>query len=141
MLSDPFGPDLLIQWTLAGSRALAAELARGKLAADLLAHLRAEHGQRRPAAWTVALAPETPADVPAELYEEETILGEFLRSVRHYVEHPEDELNLESHLAERHLAGSVGPSVALDDPAARRRVLAEVARLGVQLLSPEEPRP
>lgn len=141
LLGDPFGPDLLIQWTISGSKSLAAELRRGKLATDLVARLRAEHGQRRPAAWTVALLPETPADLPAELYEEETVLGEFLRTVRHYVEHPADALNLEGYLTERHVAGSLASSVALDDPAARGRVLAEVARLGVELLSPEERRP
>ena len=140
LLVDPFGPDLLIHWTISGKGPLVAELERGKLGADLVARWRADHGQRRPAAWTVAIDPEKPADVPAQHYEEETVLGEFLRSVRHYVDHPDDPLNLEPHLAERHLAGSVGPSVALTDPAVRRRVLAEVARLGVELLSPEGPR-
>ena len=68
------------------------------------------------------------------------MLGEFLRTVRHYVEEPEAEINLEAFLAERHLAGSVGADVAISEPAVRRRVLAEVARLGVELLSPQEVR-
>jgi len=141
LLGDPFGPDLLIHWTLCGSGALAAELRRGKLAADLTARLRAEYGQARPAAWTLALEAENPDEVPAELCDEETVLGEFLRTVRHYVEHPEEKLDLEPFLAERHLTGNLGAAVLVDEPALRKRVLDEVARLGVQLLSPQEPRP
>jgi exonuclease SbcD len=138
LLGDPFGPELLIHWTVSGSAALAGELRRGKLAADLTARLRAEHGQKRPAAWTLAIEPDTSFSMRPELYDEETVLGEFLRSVRRYVEHPEEALNLEAYLPERYLAGTLGAAAALDDPAVRKRVLQEVTRLGLELLSPQE---
>jgi hypothetical protein len=137
---DPFGPELLIHWTVGGSKKLSGELERGKLAADLVARLRSDYPTARPAVWTVAVEPEAAAAPPRELYEEETVLGELLRTVQHYVEHPEAELNLEAYLAERHLAGSVGAAAAIGEPATRRRVLAEVARLGVELLGPQEAR-
>ena len=141
LAGDPFGPDLLIDWTIAGSKTLAAALRQGKAAADLVARLRAEHGQLRPAAWTFSLEPDAPADVPAEHYDEETALGEFLRTVQHYVEHADDPLDLEPFLAQRHASGHLGAAVALDDVDQRRRVLAEVAHLGVELLGPQESRP
>jgi DNA repair exonuclease SbcCD nuclease subunit len=139
MQSDPFGPDLLIQWTISGSKSLAAQLSRGTLATDLTARLRAAHAAKRPAAWTISIDPEPAGPPPADRYEEQTVLGEFLRTVRHYVEHGDERLDLDSQLSARHAAGNVGAAVALDDPAERQRVLAEVARLGVELLSPEEP--
>jgi hypothetical protein len=141
LVGDPFGPDLLVQWTVLGSKRLSAELTRGTLAGDLTAELRAAHGQRRPAAWTVSIDAESAGAIPVERYEEDTLLGEFLRTLRHYVDHPEEPLDLGAYLNERHAAGHVGAAVALDDTALRRRVLADVARLGVELLGPEEPLP
>jgi len=140
MASDPFGPDLLVRWTITGSRPLAAELRRGKLATELLSRLRSEFAGKRPSVWTVSVEPEQSAGVPAELYEEETLLGEFLRTVQHYVDEPEAPLNLEPYLAERHVAGSLTSAVSLEDPAVRQKVLAEVARLGAELLHPQETR-
>ena len=131
----------LVAWIVSGSKALAAELRRGRLAGDLVARLRAECGQKRPMLWTTHVAAEPSLSVPAERYEEDTLLGEFLRTVQHYVETPDDPLPLERYLAPRHAAGKLAAAAALDQPATRQRVLAEVARLGVELLSPEDSRP
>ncbi len=135
LLVDPFGPELLIRWTVLGSERLACELRSTKTATDLVSRLRAEHGAKRPAAWTVSLD-AAPVAVAAELYDEETLLGEFLRSARHYAEHPEEKLRLADYLAERHLAGRLAALADLDDPDVRREVLAEATALGVDLLHP-----
>jgi hypothetical protein len=139
LLIDPFGPELLIHWTIAGGQSLARELRSGG-SGDLLAKLRAEHGAKHPAAWSVEIDPGT-AHVAAERFEEETLLGEFLRSAKHCLEHPEERINLEDFLAERHLAGTLAPLASLSDPDLRRHVLADAAALGVELLSPVEERP
>jgi hypothetical protein len=138
LLADPFGPDLFIEWCVSGCRRLAAELDRGRLAGELATRLRADHGGKRPAAWTVSIAPDVSEGVPTERYDDDTLLGEFLRTVRHYAENAEEPLELEAELSARHAAGYVGAAVALDEPAMRQRVLADVARLGLELLSPEE---
>jgi hypothetical protein len=52
---------------------------------------------------------------------------------------PEEPLALESYVAEAHLAGTLGPAVALAGKPARDRVLCEAAALGIDLLSGEEP--
>ncbi len=138
---DPFGPELLVEWIVDGTRGeLARALARDKLAAELASRLRAEHGSRRPGVWTVSVEAE-PAPADARLLDEETVLGEFLRTLGHYVDHPDAPLSLESYLAERHLAGELGAAAALDEPSVRRRVLAEAARLGIELLGPQEAQP
>lgn len=141
LLVDPFGPDLLMRWTVAGSRSLAARLRSGSLSTDLVARLRDEHGAKRPAAWTVALQARSTGDLPAELYDEQTLLGEFLRTVRHYRDDPGQPLDLAALLAERHRSGELAALARVADPAARRRVLAEAAALGVELLSPREAAP
>ncbi|HEX3726482.1 MAG TPA: hypothetical protein VHV08_09580 [Pirellulales bacterium] len=139
LLSDPFGPDWFIQWTMADSRAPESESAHSKAALDLLARLRAEHGAKRPAAWTVSIEHE--ASHPGRSrYEEDTVLGEFLRTVRHYVEHPEATLEVDDYLTPNQIASGLRQDMAIDEAATRNRVLAEVARLGVRLLSPEDAR-
>ena len=138
LLTDPFGPDWFIEWSISGCRRLIVELDRGRLATELATRLRADHGGKRPAAWTVTITPEVPEAVPAERYDDDTLLGEFLRTVRHYSENAGEPLDLEVELSARHAAGYVGAAVTLNEPAERQRVLADVARLGLELLSPEE---
>jgi DNA repair protein SbcD/Mre11 len=139
LLGDPFGPELLVLWKVVGSGPLAGALRRGKWAGELASRLRAEHGQKRPSLWTVAVEGDSAADTP-EVSGEESVLGEFLRTARHYLDHADEPLDLEPYLAERHVAGSVASAVVMDEPAVRRRVLAEAAKLGIELLSPEEHR-
>lgn len=138
LLVDPFGPELLARWNVVGSRPLSERLRSGKRSAELVERLRDEHAAKRPGVWTVSVEAQADEDVPEELYDEETLLGEFLRTVRHYVEQPDQRLNLEAFLAERHAAGRLGSLAALGDPDVRQRVLAETAALGVELLSPRE---
>jgi hypothetical protein len=140
LLSDPFGPELLVEWVVACDPPLAAQLADGALAAQLCESLQGDFGHRRPAAWTLAVEADGHVPIDQRHYDEESVLGEFLRTLRHYVDHPEAELSLEPFLAERHLAGVIGREASTIDPAARRRVLADVARLGTQLLIPQERR-
>ncbi|MHB1035820.1 MAG: metallophosphoesterase family protein [Pirellulales bacterium] len=135
------GVDLVISWTVAGSGALVRELRRGKLGAELLAGLQADFGHGPPAAWSASLEVEPAAVLPPEWYDQETILGEFLRSVRHYQTDESEAIDLEHYLAERHIAGTIGAAVQMTDKAARQRLLRQVAMLGVDLLSGEELRP
>jgi len=113
-------------------------LLSGTLSADLVARLRSDHSAKRPGAWTVAVDGATAEDLPEELYDEQTLLGEYLRTVRLYAKQDDEQLDLEAFLAERHATGNLGSAATLDDPAVRRRVLAEAAALGAELLSPRE---
>jgi len=130
--------DLLVSWTVAGSGPLMGQLRRGTLAAELLGWLRREYGFGPPAAWSLSLDVELSASLPPEWYEQETIRGDFLRAVRQLQLSDAEPLDLESYVAEEHLAGSLGPAVTVADQATRQRVLREAAWLGVDLLSGEE---
>ena len=70
--------DLMVSWTVAGSGPLVTQLRRGKLAGELLAVLRSEHGFASPAAWSVSMEVESLAGLPSEWFEQETIRGDFL---------------------------------------------------------------
>ena len=125
---------LLVSWTVVGSGPLAAALRRGELAAELLGRLRADYGT---AAWSVSLELEPPDDLPVEWYEQQTVLGEYLRDLRHYEINPSEPIELAGYLGPEE-ATPLGEAVALADGRLRQRVLREAALLGVDLLSSDD---
>ncbi len=129
--------DRLISWTIGGRGPLVAELRRGKLRGDLLEWLRIEHGLSSPAVWTVGIELEPQNALPAALYEQETILGDFLRTVREFEADPGQSLEVESLLSEGQTAGKYSQAVRIADAATRKRVLHEAALLAAELLGGE----
>ena len=61
--------------------------AAGSLADELLVDLRRKFGERSPVAWSVSITCDSPLSVPAEWYDQETCLGDFLRVVRDFELH------------------------------------------------------
>ena len=138
--SNP-GVDVFVAWTIVGDGPLMAELRRGSLAASLLETIRSEHGFGSPAVWSLALAAEPPAVLPASWYDQQTILGDFLRELRERQADPERPLLLESYLSEGHRSGPLAAAAAIVPGPARERISRDAAMLGCDLLSGEEPMP
>ncbi len=130
---------LLVSWTIAGRGPLVAETRRGGLAADLLQWLRSDYGYRTPEAWSVSLEAEISETLPPEWYEQETIRGDYLRTVRQLQMNPDEPLALERYVSEAHRAGTLAAAVGLAGKSVRDRALREAAALGVDLLSGEGP--
>ena len=126
--------DRLVTWTIGGSGPLLAELRTGKLRGELLEWLRIAHGLASPVVWTVGVELERQNALPAALYDQETILGDFLRALREFELDPQQPLSVESLLSEGQAAGEFSQAVAIADDATRKRVLHEAALLAVQLL-------
>jgi DNA repair protein SbcD/Mre11 len=130
--------DLMVSWSVSGSGPALAQLRRG-LAAEVLGWLRTEFGSGRPAVWSVALEVESPAGLPAEWFEQETIRGDFLRAVAQLEMNPDEPLDLGSYIGEAALPAAVAEAIAKPDKAARQQVLRDAASLGADLLSGEGP--
>lgn len=131
------GLELLVDWTVTGSGPLAASLRRGSLATELLAGLRQEFGRTATPAWSVTLEAE-PGALPSHWYEQQTILGDFLREARAHEPDEAEPLNLNVFLSERHVAGELAAAVQLQgDQPQRQRVLRSAAALGAELLGGE----
>ena len=73
---------------------LAQQLRRGGLTSDLLSELRAMYGQDDPMTWSVSISVLVPDQLPKTYYEQQTIMGDFLRSVKHFQDYPEEMLHL-----------------------------------------------
>ena len=92
------GVDLFVRWTIRGTGPLVNRLRPGSLADELLVDLRRQFGERSPVAWSVSLDCDSPLSVPAEWYDQETCLGDFLRQVREFELHDDLPLDLQQFL-------------------------------------------
>ena len=87
--------DLLINWLIdVPPGTLAHHLRRGGLTNDLLSELRAMYGQDEPLTWSVSISVLIPERLPKSQYEQQTILGDFLRSVKHFQDNPQELIHL-----------------------------------------------
>jgi hypothetical protein len=127
---------LLIRWTLHGEGSLLATARRTGLAVELTSHLRMEHGYRTPAAWTVSINIEPPV-LTAAWYDQETLLGDYLRSIRSR-ENSESPLDIKAYLSEQQLAGPLTGCGTIVEPAARQSILRQAAWLGADLLQADD---
>jgi hypothetical protein len=136
--SEASGSNVLVSWRVQAEGPLAGTLRCGGLERELLDWLRSEFGRAHPAVWTVSLDVEPVTTLADDLYEEDTILGDFLRAVR---EHKQDQrLTLDfgrflPDLSKNRTLGSVMQSAEADSRAA---LLHEAAVLGTDLLRGEE---
>ncbi len=138
-LVETTGPvDLLVSWTIAGAGPLLSRVRGEGLADELLELLRAEYGSGPPAAWSLSMDVEFSESLSPEMYEQETICGDFLRAIRQFQMNPDETLDLEDYAGEKCPAGAPAAAIALPDPAVREYILREAALLGVDLLGGEE---
>lgn len=89
------GDDLLISWFVdIPPGPLASALRRGNLTNDLLSELRSLYSKEDPLTWSVSLSLLLPERLPKNFYDQQSMLGDFLRSVRHFQEHTEEVIDL-----------------------------------------------
>jgi exonuclease SbcD len=125
----------IVSWRIAADGPAAEGLRRGDLGQELVDWLRTEFGRAKPAVWTASLQVEAPAALSEELYEEDTILGDFLRAVRKYDQDDGLALNWLRFLPGLTERPALANLLQLPDAAERRALLDESALLGLQLLS------
>ena len=86
--------------------------------------------------WTTAVEVEPPA-LPEEWYEQETLLGDYLRAARSLDHSHAEPLGLQAFLSDHQLAGPLADCGAIVEPPARRSILRQAAALGADLLQPD----
>jgi len=129
------GIDHFVRWTIRGAGPLVNRLRPGGLADELLVDLRRKFGERSPAVWSASIDCHAPLSVPAEWYDQETCLGDFLRQVREFELHDELPLDLSAFLPEDLGEDPLAAIAEVKGPAAREELLCRAAKLGVDLLT------
>lgn len=125
---------LIVTWKLRGGGHLAGPAGRRELAGELENWLRKEFflQANKPALWTLAVELEQP-DLPDAWFEEESMLGDFLRNLKELAEKPASEVSLLPLVAAQH---RVPAFARLSDwtEGEYRGLLLEAALTGAQLL-------
>ena len=126
------GRPLLVQWQLREADAAPVASTRGSWRDDLVADFREELGHRETPVWTVSLELES-SSLPPEWLDEDTIAGQFLRTVSQYESDAELPISLDRYVPSE-LAGSPLAAALAIGGERRSGVLREVAVLGAELL-------
>ena len=101
--------------------------------ASLLDWLRAEFLGAGNGVWSVSLEGKSTGDLPNQLYEEETLLGEYLRAVGRYQSDDELRLNLQNYLKDD-VPRWETDGLAIVNEQQRVEILSKAAMLGVNCL-------
>ena len=123
---------ILVTWIVDGTSEHLADQQR--LTRELLIWLRDEFGHTTAPAWTVELQIEPNQTFPEQWCEEDTILGDFLRSVRDHEKDSEASLGLENLLADRPDWAVLAAELQVTDPQTRNEVLRDATAIGTSLL-------
>jgi hypothetical protein len=158
------GDDLLINWLVdVPPGHLAHDLRRSKFPEELLSKLRTLYGQDEPMTWSVSISVLVPDQLPKTQYEQQTILGDFLRSVKHFQDNPQELIHLGGYIPKNWEHEEAAKNLLLaekvkdeitdtedTEPKERwvqlpqqtetqQRVLREAAMVGLELFSRTEP--
>jgi len=128
------GRHLLLRWHITAGGAWGRSLRSDAGRESLLTWLREEFGRGSPAVWTAEIEVQQRDAVAEEWFEEDTLLGDYLRLVRTYQEDETLPLDIEAYLSESQQAGEAGELLAFEDGTARREALRQAALLGAQHL-------
>lgn len=137
IVAEAGSSSILVAWQIETEGTLASQL-RGGLDHELLDWLRTEFGRAQPAVWTTELTVASSAELPEESYEEDTILGDFLRAVRQHQQDQRRPLDLATYLPQRGKDRTLATVFDSGEDATRSDLLEEAAALGTDLLRGED---
>ena len=129
---DRAGLLTLIRWTVSCQGKLGRELENYNVCDSILAS--ASEPQVKADLISVSIEPEH-RRIPADRYEEETILGDFLRKVQELQLDPARLIDLIGFLPESPVKHELASMVRLSTPSERQRIFERAISLGVDLLS------
>jgi DNA repair exonuclease SbcCD nuclease subunit len=134
LVSDHAEHTLFVTWHLSTSGAFNPKLRQQRQRDEIIQWLRDEFGRSEQGLWSVDFSIDPPAALPAGWYEEDTILGDYLRALGRY--QSDESLSLTLH---EFLPKSVDNEAATEivrlSTEQRTAVLTDAALLGVEYLA------
>ena len=129
------GTDLLVSFHVRGTGPLITTLRPGTETDALVERLRRRSAKRSPLCWTVRINCLAPATVPEEWYDQETILGDYLRQLAEYEKDGRKSLELEKQLPTPLSSESLKATAKFTNADHRTQVLENAKKLGIDLLT------
>ena len=129
------GVNLLVRWKIEGTGSLVNRLRPGGLADELLTDLRRKFGSGTPLAWSASLECSSPLSVPPEWFDQETVLGDFVRQVRASEQDERIPFELKRFLPDDLRDDELAAIARINSPAERATLITRAAKLGVDLLT------
>ena len=131
--SDTSNQVVLTSWYLTTTGEFNPALRKSELSERLVGWLREEFGRGDNVVWTSKLNFEPPTNLPSSWYEEDTILGEFLRAIGRYQSDDSLNLSLHEYMPEgTHIESLAGIGRVTKER--REDILRKTALLGVEYL-------
>ncbi len=130
----PDAAHVLLSWEIVGDGQLGRELRQFDANERMLARIQHELSDAAGhTIWTIGLR-SSRTGVPSSLFDEDTILGDFVRIVRQMEQTGDCSLDVSSYLPDGPVASKLAESLQLDDVAAREQLLRDVATIGIDIL-------
>ena len=134
VIADTTDQIILSRWFLATDGEFNPRIRKEGWADEILEWLRDEFGRGDKGLWSTSVNIETPKSLPIEWYEEDTILGEFLRVVGRYQSDESLKINLHDYMPHS-VKGDVMASAAHISRDRREAILRKSAMIGVNYLA------
>lgn len=129
---------ILVKWKIKTTGEFQPGLRKASLQREVLNWLRQEFGQLHGSLWTTSLDIEAPRSLPTEWYEEDTILGDYLRALSGFQGDTSMSLPLGNYLAETTEGKEWMVDLARLPKETRASILHRAALMGIDYLSAHE---
>ncbi|MFN9880188.1 MAG: exonuclease SbcCD subunit D, partial [Planctomycetota bacterium] len=134
LISEHPEQTLLVTWQLSPAGEFNPQLRQHRLQQETLKWLRDEFGRSEQGIWSISLQTDPPAALPASWYEEDTILGDYLRALGRYQGDESIGLALHDYLPRSVQPDAVAEVLRLQGEE-RTRVLSAAGLMGVEYLT------
>lgn len=125
----------LVTWLLTGPSSLGHQLRHGGLAKDLIRQLRSRFDSNSKRIWTVGIESSKSGNIEPSCYEEDTILGEYLRAIRGHQQGHGTPIDLTTSLMPKTLRNELRQLLSQAGESPKKCELQESALQGFDLLN------
>ena len=134
IMTDTTDQVVLCNWYLATDGEFNPRIRKREWKNEILEWLRDEFGRSDKGLWSVSVRVEAPKNLPIEWYEEDTLLGEYLRAMGRYQSDESLKLNLHEYMPQT-VNNKVTEGMAMVSDKSRQNVLRRAAMVGVEYLA------
>ena len=134
IVADTTDQIVLARWTLATEGMFNPAIRKREWSEQILEWLRDEFGRGDKGLWSVSLDVAAPKQLPSDWYEEDTILGEFMRAIGRYQSDDSLRLNLHEYTPTT-VEGTLTAGMSQVSQNRREEVLRRAAMVGIDYLA------